>query len=108
VEILSACPETRDIAAIAGEHHERIDGTGYPNGKHGNEISIEAKIISVADAWTAMLSDRPYRAALDVGEASEQMLSGAGTQFEGSVVAALLDIIDHPGQVLQRSHAAAA
>ncbi len=108
VEILSACPETRDIAAIAGEHHERIDGSGYPNGKHGNEISIEAKIISVADAWTAMLSDRPYRAALDAGEAREQMLNGAGTQFEGSIVAALLDIIDHPGHVLQRSHAAAA
>jgi len=60
VEILSACPETRDIAAIVGDHHERIDGAGYPNGKRANEISIEAQIISVADAWTAMLSDRPY------------------------------------------------
>ncbi len=108
VEILSASPETRDIAAIVGEHHERIDGSGYPNGKHGNAISIEAQIISVADAWTAMLSDRPYRAALSADEAREQMLNGAGTQFEGSIVAALLDILDHPGHVPPRSYAAAA
>lgn len=108
VEILAACPETRDIAAIVGEHHERIDGGGYPNGKRGNEISIEAQIISVADAWTAMLSDRPYRAALSINEAREQMLSGAGTQFEGSIVAALLDIVDHPVYAQVRSLALAA
>lgn len=108
VEILSACPETRDIAAIVGQHHERIDGSGYPNGKRGNEISIEAQIISVADAWTAMLSDRPYRAALSIDEAREQMLNGAGTQFEGSIVAALLDIVDQPDQVQLRSYAVAA
>jgi two-component system, cell cycle response regulator len=105
VEILAACPETRDIAAIVGEHHERIDGSGYPYGKRGNEISIEAQIISVADAWTAMLSDRPYRAALCTDLAREQLLDGAGTQFEGSIVAALLDIIDHPDHVPLKSHA---
>ncbi|HEX5197389.1 MAG TPA: diguanylate cyclase [Gaiellales bacterium] len=105
VEILSACPETRDIAAIVGEHHERIDGSGYPNGKRGSEISIEAQVISVADAWTAMLSDRPYRSALSIDEAREQMLRGAGTQFEASLVAALLDIVD---DTYHRLHAAAA
>ena len=108
VEILSACPETRDIATIVGEHHERIDGGGYPNGTRGNEISIEAQIISVADAWTAMLSDRPYRGALSTGEARQQMLNGAGTQFEGSIVAALLDIIDHADHRQLHSRAVAA
>jgi putative nucleotidyltransferase with HDIG domain len=108
VEILYACPQTRDIATIVGDHHERIDGGGYPNGKRGNEISIEAQIISVADAWTAMLSDRPYRAALSTGEACEQMLNGAGTQFEGSIVAALLDIVDQPDHPQLHSHIAAA
>ena len=108
VEILSACPETHDIAAIVGEHHERIDGGGYPNGKHGNEITIEAQIISVADAWTAMLSDRPYRAALSTDEAREQMLRGAGTKFEGRIVAHLLDIIDQSDHVPQRVYAATA
>jgi two-component system cell cycle response regulator len=107
VEILSACPETRDIAAIVGEHHERIDGGGYPNGKRGSQISIEAQVISVADAWTAMLSDRPYRAALSIAEAREQMLNGAGTQFEGSIVSALLDIVDQPDHQLH-SHLMAA
>jgi len=99
VEILHACPETRDIALIVGEHHERIDGKGYPNGKRGGEISIGAQIISVADAWTAMLSDRAYRTALSPADAREEMLRCAGTQFEGSIVAALLDIVDQPDHV---------
>jgi diguanylate cyclase (GGDEF)-like protein/putative nucleotidyltransferase with HDIG domain len=101
VEILSACPETRDIAAIVGEHHERIDGAGYPTGKRGSEISVEAQVISVADSWTAMLSDRPYRAALSTGEARQEMLDGAGTQFDGSIVAALLDIVDQPRSAIR-------
>ena len=108
VELLLACPETRDIALIVGEHHERVDGKGYPNGKRGGEISIGAQIISVADAWTAMLSDRAYRTALPIAEAREEMLRGAGTQFEGTVVAALLDIVDQPDRVRLHSHAAAA
>jgi diguanylate cyclase (GGDEF)-like protein/putative nucleotidyltransferase with HDIG domain len=103
VELLRACPETRDIAPIVGEHHERIDGKGYPNGKRGDEISIAAQIISVADAWTAMLSDRAYRTALPIAEAREEMLRGAGTQFEGSIVAALLDIVDQPDYVRRHS-----
>jgi two-component system, cell cycle response regulator len=107
VEILAACPETREIAPIVGEHHERVDGGGYPNGKCGNEISVEAQIISVADAWTAMLSDRPYRAALSVDEARREMLRGAGTQFEGSIVAALLDIVDHFGEMQPQPHSLA-
>jgi two-component system cell cycle response regulator len=107
VELLLACPETRDIALIVGEHHERIDGTGYPNGKRGDQISIGAQIISVADAWTAMLSDRAYRTALSVAEAREEMLRGAGTQFEGTVVAALLDIVDQPDYVRLHSPVAA-
>jgi two-component system cell cycle response regulator len=108
VELLLACPETRDIALIVGEHHERIDGKGYPNGKRGDQISIGAQIISVADAWTAMLSDRAYRTALSVAEAREEMLHGAGTQFEGTIVAALLDIVDQPDRIRFRRHAAAA
>jgi two-component system, cell cycle response regulator len=100
VELLLACPETRDIAPIVGEHHERIDGTGYPNGKRGDEISVEAQIISVADAWTAMLSDRPYRNALSTAEARRELLRGAGTQFEGGIVAALLDLADQPTPAL--------
>jgi HD-GYP domain-containing protein (c-di-GMP phosphodiesterase class II) len=108
VELLLACPETRDIAPIVGEHHERFDGMGYPAGKRGDEISVAAQIISVADAWTAMLSDRAYRPALSVAEARDEMLNGAGTQFDGSIVAALLDIIDQPDHVRPRRQRAAA
>jgi HD-GYP domain-containing protein (c-di-GMP phosphodiesterase class II) len=85
----------------------RIDGSGHPNGKRGDEISIGAQIISVADAWTAMLSDRAYRTALSVADAREEMLRGAGSQFEGTIVAALLDVVDQPDRVRVRHHAAA-
>jgi putative nucleotidyltransferase with HDIG domain len=92
--LLAAFPETRDLAPIVAEHHERVDGRGYPSAKRGGEISIEARIIAAADAWTAMLADRPYRAALPLDEARRELLRGAGGQFDPSVVACLLDMLD--------------
>jgi diguanylate cyclase (GGDEF)-like protein/putative nucleotidyltransferase with HDIG domain len=94
VDLLTRCPETREVAFIVGEHHERPDGRGYPANKRGEEISIEAKIISVADAWTAMLADRPYRAALTPGQARAEILAGRGSQFDERAVDALLAITD--------------
>jgi diguanylate cyclase (GGDEF)-like protein/putative nucleotidyltransferase with HDIG domain len=102
VEILLALPETRDIARIVGQHHERVDGNGYPNGIRGADITIEAQIIAVADAWTAMLADRPYRQARSTTAARQEMLNGAGTQFEASIVAALLDLLDQPDHNLNQ------
>ena len=74
-------------------HHERPDGTGYPEGLSGDEVPLEASILAVADAYEAMTSDRPYRVALSADEAAEELRQGAGTQFDERVVEALLRVV---------------
>ena len=96
VDLLLAFPETHDLAGIVRDHHEHVDGSGYPEGRHGDEISIEARVIAVAAAWTAMRADRPHRPALTAERARAELLRRAGGQFDTSVVAALLDLLDHP------------
>ncbi len=63
-------------------HHERWDGDGYPSGRAGNDIPLEARLLAVVDAFDAMVSDRPYRRALSIGEALDELERGAGTQFD--------------------------
>lgn len=73
------------LAAIR-HHHERYDGTGYPLGLRGEEIPLKARILSVADAWDAMRSNRPYRKPLSLEEAKKELILHAGTQFDPVVV----------------------
>ncbi len=87
---LLAGEEFVDLRAWIEAHHERPDGTGYPRGLAGDEIPLEARILAVADAYEAMTSDRPYRAALGEPAARAELLAHAGTQFDGEVVDALL------------------
>jgi len=75
-------------------HHERCDGSGYPFGLRAHEIPLETRIISVADAFDAMIHSRPYRSALSVGEAVAELKRSAGTQFDSAVVGSLLRIIE--------------
>lgn len=82
--------EFDDIRPWVLAHHERPDGKGYPAGLAGGEIPLEARIVAVADAYEAMTADRVYRPAPGVEVAREQLLSGAGTQFDGRVVEAFL------------------
>jgi HD-GYP domain-containing protein (c-di-GMP phosphodiesterase class II) len=84
----------RDIAAWVLHHHERVDGTGYPRALAGDEIPLEARILAVADAYEAMTSDRPYRAALPLAVAREELRRGAGRQFDGEVVSAIERVLD--------------
>jgi hypothetical protein len=72
------------------QHHERMDGSGYPNGLRGQEIRLEARIIAVADTYDAMSSDRPYRAAVGAGAALDVLRSGRGVGFDPYVVDAFL------------------
>jgi HD-GYP domain-containing protein (c-di-GMP phosphodiesterase class II) len=74
--------------AVAREHHERWDGNGYPDGKKGNEISLAARIVSVADVFDALTSKRPYKDAWSVDEGMASVKAGAGAQFDPEVVAA--------------------
>jgi diguanylate cyclase (GGDEF)-like protein/putative nucleotidyltransferase with HDIG domain len=76
-------------AAIVRQHHERIDGAGYPMGFSGEQISLEARIVHVADAYTAMTRDRPYRKAMPQDDALAELARHAGSQFDADVVAAL-------------------
>jgi HD-GYP domain-containing protein (c-di-GMP phosphodiesterase class II) len=71
-------------------HRERPDGTGYPRGLVGEQIPLEARILAVADAYTAIVSDRPYRARRDHQTACQELIRCAGTQFDVEVVKAFL------------------
>jgi putative nucleotidyltransferase with HDIG domain len=82
------------VHQMARSHHERFDGTGYPDRLGGEDIPLVARILSVADALDAMTSDRPYRAALPVDVALREITSQAGSQFCPRVVDALLACVD--------------
>jgi diguanylate cyclase (GGDEF)-like protein/putative nucleotidyltransferase with HDIG domain len=77
-------------ATIALQHHERIDGFGYPAGLRGDEICIESRIIHAADAYVAMTRNRPYRRAMSQDDAFAELTGHSGTQFDPDVVAALM------------------
>ena len=79
-----------DIRGWILAHHERPDGHGYPNGLTGKEIPLQARILAVADAYEAMTSDRVYRKAIGAQAARRELRDGAGKQFDGRVVDALL------------------
>jgi diguanylate cyclase (GGDEF)-like protein len=82
--------EYEDIRAWILFHHERPDGTGYPEGRGEGEVPLESAILAVADAYEAMTSERPHRAAMSPEEAAEELRRAAGTQFRADVVEALL------------------
>ncbi len=77
-------------AGIVYAHHERYDGKGYPTGLKGEDVPLGARIFAVADAFDAMTSNRPYRRALSVDKACEEIVNNSGTQFDPSVVEAFL------------------
>jgi HD-GYP domain-containing protein (c-di-GMP phosphodiesterase class II)/ActR/RegA family two-component response regulator len=91
--ILSAVSMFSEVVPIVRHHHERLDGAGYPDGLAGDAIPMAARIISVADAFDAMTSDRQYRMRLTLEEAVKQLKTGAGTQFDSQVVEIFLDLI---------------
>ena len=81
-------------AAVARWHHERIDGSGYPDGLRGSEIPLHARIVAVADSYDAMRSDRVYRSSLPEVIVRGELLMGRGTQFDAECVNALIRVID--------------
>lgn len=95
--ILSAVSMFKDVVPVVKCHHERIDGRGYPERLAGEEIPLLARIVAVADAFDAMMSDRLYRSKLSLHEAREQLIRGAGTQFDAEVVRVFIDLVDGDG-----------
>jgi response regulator RpfG family c-di-GMP phosphodiesterase len=84
--ILEQASSLREAIPVVLHHHERFNGGGYPHGLRGNEIPIGARIVSVADAYHAMVHDRPYKTALDHEAALAELRANAGTQFDPDVV----------------------
>jgi putative nucleotidyltransferase with HDIG domain len=87
-----------DIARIVRHHHERVDGTGYPDGAADDDIPLISRIISVADAYNAMTSGRPYRDAMASGIARLRLAQAVGTQFDIAVVAAFEAVLSSSGE----------
>jgi HAMP domain-containing protein len=83
------------ILPVILQHHERFDGKGYPDGLAGNAISLSARILAVADAYDAMVSDRPYRKAMTREQAIHIIREEAGRQFDPDVAAAFLDLLEN-------------
>ena len=83
-------PHLTGIATILRHHHERWDGAGYPHGLAGERIPLVSRVLAIADAYDAMLADRPYRNAMTVQQASKELEAGAGTQFDPVLVEAFL------------------
>jgi HD-GYP domain-containing protein (c-di-GMP phosphodiesterase class II) len=79
---------------VVRHHHERWDGSGYPDGLTGDTIPLAARVFAVADALDALTTDRPYRPAISFAQAREVVLAGAGSQFDPDVVAAYQQISD--------------
>ncbi len=96
-EILKHIDFPWPIARTVLEHHERLDGTGYPHGLKGDEILLEAKILAVADVVEAMISHRPYRAGLGVDAAIDEISRHRGVLYEPTVVDACLLLLREPG-----------
>ncbi len=97
VEIARALGLDKDLidtialgAAIVRSHHEWLDGTGFPDSLKGDQIPFEARLVSVADAFDAMTSVRPYRPSLSVKHAMRELEEGQGVQFDGEIVKAFL------------------
>jgi len=102
-DILAKAPMLADIIPIVLCHHERYDGRGYPRALAGEAIPFAARILAVADAYDAMTSHRPYRAALDKEQALQELRDRAGTQFDPGIVAAFETVV----QTLEETSAVA-
>ena len=92
-KIAMAAPELESVAEYILSHHERWDGSGYPNGKCGEEIPLLSRILAVADTYDAMTEDRVYRKAMSKEAALEEIERNAGTQFDPNIVRVFMDSI---------------
>lgn len=97
--ILSAISFFDDISVIVKHHHERYDGSGYPNGLAKTQIPEEARIIAVADAFDAMTSERVYRNRLSLDDARNELVKGKNKQFDPSIVDVFLSLLDDYEQI---------
>jgi putative nucleotidyltransferase with HDIG domain len=92
-EILGKVDEFTDVAAVVEHHHERMDGAGYPDGLSGTDIPLLSRLIAVADAYSAMTTQRPYTRPMSPREAMKALEEGRGTQWDSEMVDTLLGVL---------------
>lgn len=97
-KILASYAPFKDLLAIVRGHHEKYDGSGYPDKLSGENICLGARIIAVADAFDAMISNRTYRQGLGLDKTISEMVAGKNTQFDSHIVDVLLGIIEKEGR----------
>jgi HD-GYP domain-containing protein (c-di-GMP phosphodiesterase class II) len=95
-DLLSTVPALGPVAQVVLHHHEWYDGGGYPDGLAGEEIPLPARIVAAVDAYCAMITRRSYKEAYTEDHARQELMLGAGTQFDPAVVEALLAVLDDP------------
>lgn len=93
-DIIGEIPFGVPVKEIVLQHHERLDGSGYPYGLKGDQILPEARILAVADIFEAMTADRPYRPSLSTSEAFDELLAGKGTKYDPVAVDVCRQLID--------------
>jgi len=96
-DILKSIDFQMPIAKIVYQHHEKINGSGYPQGLIGNEIMLEARIVNVADVIDAMISQRPYRSSQGIGDALEEIQQNSGILYDPEVVDVCLYLFNEKG-----------
>jgi len=108
VDIALPLRSAASVVPIIRHHHEHFDGSGYPDGLRGEDIPLVARIVAVCDSYDAMISDRPYRAAMSSNSAAGALLASAGTQWDPKLVKLFITTVLHnpwglPSQGSQRT-----
>jgi putative nucleotidyltransferase with HDIG domain len=102
MKILEPIEFLHDVRLCIGQHHERFDGTGYPNRLRAEELLLESRILAIADAFDAMTSDRPYRKALKLEVAIAELAENSGSQFDPALVPIFIKLLKTPNFLPQR------
>jgi putative nucleotidyltransferase with HDIG domain len=102
--ILNQIPSLQRCAIVVRAHHERFDGAGYPDGLHGTSIPLEARVVAVADAFHAMISERPYRQPISPRQALQILQDGRGSQWDPDVVDVMLGMFARRVTVVAPAH----
>jgi HD-GYP domain-containing protein (c-di-GMP phosphodiesterase class II) len=98
-ELIRPLEFVESVSNIILYHHERVDGSGYPMGLKGDEIPIGARILAVVDAYQSMTAGRPYKPAIGVEGAVEELVACVDKQFDGEVVAAFVTVLREEGKL---------
>lgn len=102
VEMIRFLPDMNYVIPAVVSHHERYDGTGYPNGIKGKEIPLLGRILAVCDSFDAMVSRRVYKDRMSVEYAVKELEQGKGTQFDPEVAQAFIELIEEDPSFIVR------